>query len=709
MKNANKRLAWCFPFKVAGARSREVADPQTCYDALAKATGGTYPLGQGGLWHGGVHFDKNTAALLDQEAVRCIADGEVIAYRIDQAYPTSPKANGEPAAYSTGFVLIKHCLSLPGQTYSAISPLPPQSLTFYSLYMHLLSWEHYQRDPGRARPAFWMEEPQAKARVISLDTPFAIKAGALIGHPGIFSTPSHGDGEGLLHLEVFSCDDVPAFIEKSRAYAASLPESERSLARISRIASALVPHTPDINASHPPKMAKRSLRTLPGLILPRVVLDNLPSDHRIRDTFALPGLKPYTQHWWHLKNRMADASGQRVSGWLGESALFFDDYSPWDWAGFDCLRETTCHSEQLACHFQAMELFSKAQQADYDLQVHKANNGPIKTRLRQIIQGNADSIAVSPLLTPKRIRAALDNPHHAQAISQLIVHYESEWFWNPAKWNELDHLLRHSDSEPNKRWEQEKKRIQKLSWWAELAGKHGINPDGKAWYFHPIGLLANFVVIEDENDLKWLTVERGQLTFDVEGNDIDDPTHPLHIYFSRKVHWPGGASGITIGRGYDLGQNRNAEADLAAANIPEPLYSWLIGAKGLRGQAARNYLKAASSEIKRLSISRKQQHELFQPVYDFMESEVLRVSEKTDITDKYGKLNWHSTHRAIKDLIVDLRYRGDYDARSRALLQRHLINNDLDKLYSVISTPSNWPNVPSDRFNRRISYLDKSR
>ncbi len=354
-------------------------------------------------------------------------------------------------------------------------------------------------------------------------------------------------------------------------------------------------------------------------------------------------------------------------------------------------------------------MLSKAQQADYDLLVHQANNGPIKTRLRQIIQGNADSIAVSPLLTSKQIRAALDNPHHAQAISQLIVHYESEWFWNPVKWNELDHLLRHRDGEPNKRWAEEKKRIQKLSWWAELAGKHGIRPDGKAWHFHPIGLLANFVYIEDEHDLKWLTVERGQLTFDVEGNDIDDPGHPLHIYFSRKVHWPGGASGITIGRGYDLGQNKNAETDLASANIPEPLYSWLIGAMGLQGQTARNYIKAASPEIKRFSISRKQQHELFKPVYELMEREVLRVSGKADTTDKYGVLDWPSTHPAIKDLIVDLKYRGDYDTRARALLQRHLTNNDIEKLYSVIVAPSNWPNVPSDRFNRRINHLNKSR
>ncbi len=705
MTDANKTLAWCFPFKTAGARSREVADPQSCYDALAKAISGTYPLGQSGLWHGGVHFDKRTAALLNQDTVRCIADGEVIAYRIDQDYPSSLKANGEPTDYSTGFVLVKHCLSLPGEPHSATSSSP--SLTFYSLYMHLLSWEHYQLEPGRARPTFWMGEPEAKGRVVLPDTPLAIKAGELIGHPGTFSTPRDADGAGLLHLEIFSCDDVPAFIENSRAYAARLPDSERALARISAIASALAPHTAQINAANPPKMSMRSLRTLPGLILPRVILDNLPSDHRISDTFAPPGLKPYTQNWWHLKNRMADASGQRVSGWLGESTLFFDHYSPWDWAGFDCLRETSCHSEQLACHLQALELFSKVQQADYDLLVHKANNGPIKTRLRQIIQGNADSIAVSPLLTPERIRTALDNPHHAQAISQLIVHYESEWLWNPAKWNELDPLLRHNENEPNERWEEEKKRIRKLSWWAELAGKHGISSDGKAWHFHPIGLLANFVAIEDESDLKWLRVERGQLTFDVEGNDIEDPAHPLHIYFSRKVHWPGGASGITIGRGYDLGQRENVESDLTAANIDEPLYSWLMGAKGLKGQIARNYLKAASLEIKRFSISRKQQHDLFIPVYEKMKGDVLRISATEFNKFHYGTLNWNSIDKKIQDLIVDLTYRGDYGTRSRTLIQKHFVNNNLSKLTDVMGNSSNWPNVPPDRFHRRTRHLTR--
>lgn len=40
---------------------------------------------------------------------------------------------------------------------------------------------------------------------------------------------------------------------------------------------------------------------------------------------------------------------------------------------------------------------------------------------------------------------------------------------------------------------------------------------------------------------------QGRLTFETEGND--DATSP---YYTRRLHWPEGASGVTIGRGPDL-------------------------------------------------------------------------------------------------------------------------------------------------------------
>ena len=72
---------WAYPFKTKNGQ--DVTNPQLYQQALAHARGGTYLLGSNGLWHGGVHFDEGTAAYLDQSRIHCIADGEVVAYRID--------------------------------------------------------------------------------------------------------------------------------------------------------------------------------------------------------------------------------------------------------------------------------------------------------------------------------------------------------------------------------------------------------------------------------------------------------------------------------------------------------------------------------------------------------------------------------------------------------------------------------------------------
>lgn len=160
MSDTSTIKSWAFPFKSAGDASKEITDPQLYFDALAKAKNGFYPMGANGLWHGGVHFDAGTAALLDQSAVRCIADGEVIAYRIDEQYPHSEYSGEVPlikrASFSTGFVLVKHRLELPPVPAAtpATPTAPAEALTFYSLYMHLLDWKGYQAPAPRCRRLF---------------------------------------------------------------------------------------------------------------------------------------------------------------------------------------------------------------------------------------------------------------------------------------------------------------------------------------------------------------------------------------------------------------------------------------------------------------------------------------------------------------------------------------------------------------------------
>ena len=164
-------LNWSFPFAPG---SGNPVDPQTWLKALAKTDDGFYPLGLNGMYHGGIHFNAGTGGVLKQgDGVKVIADGEVVAYRLDSAYPelTYPTTPPRYALYSTGFMLVRHRLVLPpapkpagspagasgasapattptgtsgAQAPQAYQPPADEVLEFYSLYMHQLDWKGYQ-------------------------------------------------------------------------------------------------------------------------------------------------------------------------------------------------------------------------------------------------------------------------------------------------------------------------------------------------------------------------------------------------------------------------------------------------------------------------------------------------------------------------------------------------------------------------------------
>jgi hypothetical protein len=150
---------WSHPFK-------DKRDPLQQLTHLAKAAAGFYPLGRSGLWHGGIHFDGGTAGTLDQSSVHCLADGEVVAYRIDEQSPSTAFFVNKLSVqlpFSRNFVLVRHRLEGPRIDGG---PDTPPSLTFFSLYMHLQDWAVYRDDPASARPAFW---PEAAMRRVKPD------------------------------------------------------------------------------------------------------------------------------------------------------------------------------------------------------------------------------------------------------------------------------------------------------------------------------------------------------------------------------------------------------------------------------------------------------------------------------------------------------------------------------------------------------------
>jgi hypothetical protein len=64
-------------------------------------------------------------------------------------------------------------------------------------------------------------------------------------------------------------------------------------------------------------------------------------------------------------------------------------------------------------------------------------------------------------------------------------------------------------------------------------------------------------------------------------------------------------------------------------------------------------------------------------------------------SSKYGKCDWDKLHAAIQELIVDLKYRGDYTPTSREVIQPPIVANDLEGLAKAMADRSNWKSVPA--------------
>ncbi|MBJ9941709.1 glycoside hydrolase family 19 protein [Burkholderia multivorans] len=172
-----KPLSFAFPFLRKGRGKSEASaqftDEHEIYRLLAeREPSGAYLVSRKGMWHGGIHVTEAGAGQsLDLDAgLRCIADGVLIAFRANKTYPLSEitaTGGGSPvqAPYSTGFALVRHTMEFPRGT----------KLTFYSLYMHLMSKEDYANFPKRAKPSYWWR--QWKVTPHAQDKPLAGRNG----------------------------------------------------------------------------------------------------------------------------------------------------------------------------------------------------------------------------------------------------------------------------------------------------------------------------------------------------------------------------------------------------------------------------------------------------------------------------------------------------------------------------------------------------
>jgi len=195
----------------------------------------------------------------------------------------------------------------------------------------------------------------------------------------------------------------------------------------------------------------------------------------------------------------------------------------------------------------------------------------------------------------------------------------------------------------------------------------------------------------------------GLVTFNSEG-------HEGGFYHSRKLHVPGQWSGLTLGRGYDMGEKTasNIKIDLIKAGVSPIDALKKSGGHGLRYTVAKQFI--INNDLLDFTITPIVQKALFLISYEEKLSEVKRISKVSFNVKNYGVVNWSKLDARIIDVVVDLCYRGDYHPKSRKIIQQSIVNNDFEAFKKVMNDKIYWVGsrkVPETRFNDRAAFLNK--
>jgi Type VI secretion system/phage-baseplate injector OB domain/Bacterial toxin homologue of phage lysozyme, C-term len=189
-------------------------------------------------------------------------------------------------------------------------------------------------------------------------------------------------------------------------------------------------------------------------------------------------------------------------------------------------------------------------------------------------------------------------------------------------------------------------------------------------------------------------VKAGVVTYSAEGNNV--PSSP---YYSRAAHWPGGSSGVTIGRGYDMGSRSEAtvKRDLMQAGVPEDKAAAFAKGAGLTGEPAHEFVKKNKATLG--EISEDAQANLFNAVYPKYEKAAQAAYEKK-VANVPGAAAWSDLKPAVKDVAVDFAYQqGDlWNAQVAAIAK-----NDPGALASYVNSD---PRVSQyEKGRQRAKYL----
>ncbi|WP_124083875.1 glycoside hydrolase family 19 protein [Burkholderia gladioli] len=650
-EQSSKVESWAYPCQLKDKGSAH--GPEDYLKALAAADDGFYPIGANGLWHGGIHLGAKTAGKFDQDnGIKCIADGEVVAFRLDSKLQEITFPDGIKAGYSRGFTLVRHKLTLPAATARttagngpAPTPMdgpPPAAdiLTFFSLYMHTLPLDGYDasQPPGassvkklpdyygaseiysvgtkasdpratstdandtgaaplglRVRASFsshsnvvgWLArgtqlkvghthrgwgkissfvsgsmqayeeghtdpvatnfgwvylgeldkqlQPSAVDQVYVLPQPHKISAGETVAYLGEYQRlvearahhtlpPKLGE-RPLIHVEVFTGDDLNSFITRSRGRAQQLDPKARQLLLISKGAKLVQPSVADtsipagttvkatsdsptggpwvrvvpINAAGHPIAGRAAVWVASSDLQAggeRPAWRDFPLSVQAASGVAAawtrviytPSAQSFSEaegKTWYAVS-IGDENDAQVDGWVCDHGHpLVELKSSWDWPGFDIVSLDKSVSDMFQRALFIADNGTPDELATFEDSFNGARSDETIKKLEDAIDGGDQK---DGKITAHELQLALGKPWLADRLDHLIVRYESEWGGEMSKWDALDAHM-HAGLPV---WKAEKARIDALRYWSNVSGVTDFPTSPVVYHLHPIGIVGNF-------------------------------------------------------------------------------------------------------------------------------------------------------------------------------------------------------------------------
>ncbi|WP_337262099.1 MULTISPECIES: pesticin C-terminus-like muramidase [unclassified Serratia (in: enterobacteria)] len=278
--------------------------------------------------------------------------------------------------------------------------------------------------------------------------------------------------------------------------------------------------------------------------------------------------------------------------------------------------------------------------------------------------------------------------HIQDQLQRFIVKHHSEWVHDASS-----ALWQGTLAEMAKRFpgdaEYNRQHINAMVWMKHVSE---LRSGEALWHLHPVSFLEAVSSKPRKREIK------GKLTYDAEGNNV-----PSSIYYSRVIHWPGNdLSGVTLGRGYDMGGRSRVEVynDMIASGIESTQASKISNGAGLKGGRARDFVSENKVDIGEITLS--QQESLFDIVYPkYIERAINNYKSWT--RDVVSAKEWDELDIPIQEVLVDFVYQG-FTQGPRPMLAGS--NNDKQELINYIR---NTPAISQYEEGRhRVRYLESA-